>query len=58
MEDIQFNEKLSEAVQQYPCLYDKACKDYKDRNIVSNAWINVAKEVDLEDGEIFSISFH
>ena len=35
-ENLQFDEKLSEAVKEYPCLYDKTKKDYKDVNVNRN----------------------
>ena len=36
-----FDEKVSEIVRNYPCLYDKRRKDYKDKNVVANAWASV-----------------
>ena len=51
MNDIQFIEKLANAVQQYPCLYDKTCKDFKDKNVKTNGWNEVARTVNLEEGK-------
>ena len=31
-------------VPDYPCLYDQRRKDYKDKNVVGNAWASVARE--------------
>ena len=52
MEDLQFNEKLSEAVSRYPCLFNKREKAFKDRGIKSNGWAKVAEELNLEDGTL------
>ena len=35
-ENLQFDEKLSDAVREYPCLYDKTKNDYKDVNVNRN----------------------
>eukprot|EP00794_Sanderia_malayensis_P006944 gene6944-7724_t len=51
MENLQVDEKLSEAVRNYPCLYDKSRTDYKDKNITNNAWNKVADEAAIENGE-------
>ena len=40
--------KLSIAIRQYRCLYDKSCKEYKDKNIKNNAWKKVAEDLDME----------
>lgn len=45
-EDIQvdeaFGELLANFVRQYPCLYDKKCKDYKDKKLVADTWMSIA----------------
>jgi hypothetical protein len=41
-------EELSNAVSQYPCLYDKSKPSYHDKNVKRNAWVAVAKEIGLE----------
>ena len=43
-------EKLAEAVRQFPVLYDKSCKDFKDNSKKRLAWDDVAKEVGLQTG--------
>ena len=43
-------EKLAEAVRQFPVLYDKSCKDFKDNNKKRLAWDDVAKQVGLQTG--------
>ena len=49
---IEDNERLSEVVRQFPCLYDKSKKEYKDKNVVENAWKNVAQNLDfIPDGK-------
>ncbi len=52
-ENIQFDEKLSEAVKKFPCLYNKAIKDHKDKHVVKNAWAKVAEELSLDEGKKF-----
>ena len=61
MEDTSFDEKLSELVRRFPCFYDKTKKDYKDKNVVANAWKTVANELEIENGEfridVFALNF-
>ena len=40
-------EKLSETVRNFPVLYDKSKKGYKDRDAVKNAWTEVARSLDF-----------
>ena len=37
------NEKLSELVKLYPCLYNKQEKDFKKEDIKQRAWNKIAK---------------
>ena len=39
------NEKLSELVKLYPCLYNKKEKDFKKEDIKQRAWNEIAKEI-------------
>ena len=41
-------EKLCESIRKFPVLYDKREALYKDRNVVANAWKEVAKECGIE----------
>jgi hypothetical protein len=34
----EFDEQFAEAVLEYPVVYDKECKDFKDKNKKSQAW--------------------
>ena len=34
---LQEYEELAEAVREYPCLYDKSNKEYKDKIVTENA---------------------
>ena len=43
-------EKLAEAVRQFPVLYDKSCKNFKDNSKKKLAWDDVAKQVGLQTG--------
>ena len=48
------NEKLSELVKLYPCLYNKQEKDFKKEDIKQRAWNEIAKELNISNGkEIF-----
>ena len=43
-------EILAEVVKEFPCLYHKSCRSHRERNVVRNAWVEVAKKLDfLED---------
>ena len=42
--------KLAEAVRQFPVLYDKSCRDFKDNSKKRLAWDDVAKQVGLQTG--------
>ena len=44
------DERIAEAVRKYPVLYDKSCKDFKDKNKKRIAWSEVAKETGLKSG--------
>ena len=44
-------ERLVEAVRNYPVLYDKSDKDFKDKNKRLLAWEDVAQEACFENGE-------
>ena len=45
-------ELLAEKVKQYPCLFDKSKKAYKERDVVKNAWEAVASSLEfVENGE-------
>lgn len=50
-------EKLAEAVRQFPVLYDKSCRDFKDNNNKRVAWEDVAKQVGLQTGMYYSIEY-
>ena len=45
------NEKLSELVKLYPCLYNKQEKDFKKEEIQQRAWNEIAKELNISDGK-------
>ena len=40
---------LFEKVKQYPVLYDKQMKEYREKDVVSNAWNTLAKDLKLID---------
>ena len=43
-------EKLAEAVRQFPVLYDKSCRDFKDNGKKRLAWKDVAEQIKLQSG--------
>ena len=45
------DEKIAEAVREYPCLYEKARKGHCDRDLVKNCWLKVAEKCGFEDEE-------
>ena len=46
------DEILAEEVKKFPCLYGKSSRSYRDRGVVRNAWVEVAKKLNfLEDGK-------
>ena len=39
-------------MREFPCLYEKSKKEYKDKNVVENAWKQVAEKLEfLSDGK-------
>ena len=49
-------ERWSEKVKMYPCLYDKTTKGYKEKDVLQNSWNAVAELYEfVEDGTCFSI---
>ena len=42
-------EKLTEKLRNYPILYDKSLKGYKERDAVTNAWKEIADALDFVD---------
>lgn len=40
--DEAFGELLANLVRSHPCLYDKTCADYKDKDFVANTWASIA----------------
>ena len=48
---IKEEEQLSEKVKEFPVLYDKTAKGYREKDAVNNAWRSVAETLDFaEDG--------
>lgn len=37
-----FGELLTNLVRSHPCLYDKTCTKYKDKNYVADTWASIA----------------
>ena len=52
------DERLTEEVKKFPYLYDKRGKDYKDRNVTTIYWTEVATSLYiLDDKDEFVILF-
>ena len=51
------DELLAERVASYPCLYEKICKEHKEKDAVENAWKKVAEESDFIDNRKYSCYF-
>ena len=46
------DEILPERVRSFPCLYDKTCKEHNEKDVIENAWLKVAEELDfIGDGK-------
>ena len=49
---LEENKQFSKDVREFPCLYDKSKKEYKDKNVKENAWKQVAEKLKfLSDGK-------
>lgn len=51
--DLREDEYLAEAVRNFSCLYDKSCKEYREKDRVANAWKNVEEELGCEEGKVY-----
>ncbi|XP_018369314.1 PREDICTED: transcription factor Adf-1-like [Trachymyrmex cornetzi] len=47
--DEAFGELLANFVRQNPCLYDKKCKQYKDKKFVADTWSSIASACNMSD---------
>ena len=50
--DLKEEEFLAESVRKFPCLYDKSCKEYREKDRVANAWKKVEEELGYEEGKV------
>lgn len=50
MATIVDNEVLADAVRNYPVLYDKNCKNFKNKWDKASAWEEVARDTGLVNG--------
>ena len=55
--ELPCHEKLSEAVKQLRCLFDKSSKDYKDKHKRNKTWTKVAELADMEQDEYHYTKF-
>ena len=42
--------QLAECVRQNKAIYDKSCKEFKDKDATSLIWKNIALKLDMESG--------
>ena len=56
--EAQKDERLAEAVRKFPVLYDKSDRCYRERTKKRLAWEVVAKEANLENGELHFFIFY
>ena len=49
---VEFDEKFSRVVRNYQVLYDKGCKDFKDKNKKTQTWTQFGKEMGMTKGNI------
>ena len=55
--NLKEEELLCEKVRDYPVLYDKSHKGYKEKVAVENGWREVAESLDfVENGNLFCLS--
>ena len=51
---LSFDEKFAEVVRNYRVLYDKECKDFKNKNKNLQAWKKVANEMGMTKGKAWN----
>ena len=55
---LEQEEVLASRIKEYPCLFDKTDKGYKEKDCVANAWKEVADSMEFtENGENFNFVF-
>lgn len=45
--DEAFGELLANLIRKNPCIYDKSCKDYKDKKFVADTWSSIASACNI-----------
>ncbi|EFN68595.1 hypothetical protein EAG_00538, partial [Camponotus floridanus] len=55
--DEAFGELLANFVRKNPCLYDKKCKEYKDKKFIADTWSSIANACGMSDWRSY-ISFY
>lgn len=45
--DKAFGESLAILIKKNPCLYDKSCKEYKDKTFVTAIWASIASACNM-----------
>ena len=48
--DFQEEESIAEEVRNYPCLYNKSLKEYKDKRARENAWQKIGESLGMKEG--------
>ena len=49
------DEALAQEVEKYPCIYDKSDLGHKEKDRVNNAWTEIEKSLELEEGNAFDL---
>ena len=49
--NLEEDEKLSEAVRNYKCLYDKSHPDHKNKPLKQKCWSEIEKYLGMEEGK-------
>ena len=55
---MQEYEELAEAVREYPCLYDKTKKEYKNKILTENVWEEVADKLIFIENDMLKELYH
>ena len=51
---MQEEESLMEEIKNYPCLYDKSEKWYREREVNRNTWTKAAEKLDVMQNSIYT----
>ena len=55
---MQEYEEFAEAVREYPCLYDKTKKEYRNKILTENVWEEVADKLIFIENDMLKELYH